>query len=129
MVVATGVASGVGVDSTVAVEGGASVVEIGSCVELRKRRCCGPCVCGVGDVVDHPSSVAVAEVVSAAGAAAAACSACVCWATCGNDGIGGGRAPIASSYTGNSGSALGWAGAGRVMYAFVRTGTVWGACE
>jgi hypothetical protein len=60
-------------------------------------------------------SVVVAAVVSAVDAVAGA------W-TSGIDGIGG-IVPTESSYTGSSASGLGCAGAGRVVYAFVTTGT------
>lgn len=39
-----------------------------------------------------------------------------------------GAVPIESSYTGRSGSGFGCLGAGRVMYAFVTTGTLTNRC-
>jgi hypothetical protein len=128
MVVATGVASSrtVGVElSTVAVGAAGSLEEIGSSDELSQRRCAGACCrdCCV-DAGDQPSSVAAAPVLSEVSSAGAFEGGTTSpWRTSGNDGIGGGNAPIESSYTGSSGSGFGFAGAGRVVYAFVTTGT------
>jgi hypothetical protein len=75
--------------------------------------------------VDADSSVAAADVVSVVAAAVvsevAVDAVAGAW-TSGIDGIDG-IVPTESSYTGSSASGFGCAGAGRVVYAFVTTGT------
>jgi len=73
--------------------------------------------------VDSSVALAVVSVVVAAGVASVAVDAVTGVLTSGIDGIVG-IVPTESSYTGRSASGFGCAGAGRVVYAFVTTGTV-----
>jgi hypothetical protein len=76
-------------------------------------------------VVDVDSSVAagVVSVVAAVAVDSVAVDAVTGVLTAGIDGIVG-IVPTESSYTGRSASGLGCRGAGRIVYAFVTTGTV-----
>jgi hypothetical protein len=105
-----------------------SVEEISLGDELLRKRipvcdCCGCCAKEVCVQPSSPAGVSSVVVVSAGAGAAGEASACVCCDTSGIDGIEG-IVPIESSYVGQFGSAFGFGGAGRVVYAFVTTG-IW----
>jgi hypothetical protein len=144
MVVATGVTCAVrsGADSGMGVDSAATPPPAAiapAWPALSQRRGCGATdVVGVDVTVDQPSSVAgdvvlgadapvsVGAVVASVAAPVAGGVACVsdAPAIAGIAGI----VPMESSYTGTFGSsAFGCGGAGRVVYAFVTTATLWRA--